>query len=401
MEPTVAAQLLDELNNGHAGVIETILSSISEALFLVAPDGKVAYLNPRTEELFNVRGQDVVGKPYDALFRQIAGLSGNAQQTIDELLSAVDAVDEKPVTHIFLRMPAPAHLQMRLFPLRREAEAEPQGWGAITWDATPEWTKIGQRTKDIFLLANELRQSLVMIKGYVATLLSGHYYWGEVERREFLENINDNLKQSIRLLENVREVSKLELGEMDLERRPTDIKRLVDLVIKKVVAQTEKASFEVDIPDDLPPVKVDSLRIERVIYSLLDNAVKFSPRDKHVQITAQLIDSEIKLSISDRGPGISRDYLGGDFDSLHQVTSGNAGPVRDLALELYVARGLLHAHGGQIWAESRPGEGTTVQMVPGLQAARPERDQHAGPGQHGCTHDAPARQPGDREGAGR
>ena len=108
---------------------------------------------------------------------------------------------------------------------------------------------------------------------------------------------------------------------------------------------------------------MDSLRIERVIYSLLDNAVKFSPRDKHVQITAQLIDSEIKLSISDRGPGISRDYLGGDFDSLHQVTSGNAGPVRDLALELYVARGLLHAHGGQIWAESRPGEGTTVQMV--------------------------------------
>lgn len=363
MEPTVAAQVLDELKNGHSGVIEAILSSISEALFLVAPDGKVAYLNPRTEELFNLRGQEFVGKPYDALFRHIAGLSGNAQQTIDELLSAVDSVDEKPVTHIFLRMPAPAHLQIRLYSIRREAEAEPQGWGAIVWDATPEWNKIGQRTKDIFLLANELRQSLVMIKGYVATLLSGHYYWGEVERREFLENINDNLKQSIRLLENVREVSKLELGEMDLERRPTDIKRLVDLVIKKVVAQTEKASFEVDIPDDLPPVKVDSLRIERVIYGLLDNAVKFSPRDKHVRITAQLIESEIKLSISDKGAGMSRDYLGGEFDSLHQMSSDNAGPVRDLALELYVARGLLHAHGGQIWAESQPGEGTTVQMV--------------------------------------
>ena len=71
MEPTVAAQLLDELNNGHAGVIETILSSISEALFGGA--GWQGGLNPRTEELFNVRGQDVVGKPYDALFRQIAG----------------------------------------------------------------------------------------------------------------------------------------------------------------------------------------------------------------------------------------------------------------------------------------------------------------------------------------
>lgn len=365
MEATATAQFFSQMKNGHGGGGEAILSSISEALFFVDKDGKLSYLNPRAEELIGVRAAEVIGGSYEFLFRQIASLSNNAQQTIDDLLSSVDKLQDKPITHVSVRYPHSAHLQVRLFPIQvtQDGKTETNGWGGIIWDATPEWNKIGQRTKDIFLLASELRQSMVMIKGYVATLLSGHYYWGEVERREFLDNINENLKQSIRLLENVREISKLELGEIELERRPTDIKRMVELVAKKVASQTEKTSIKIDIPDNLPPVKVDSLRIERVIYSLLDNAVKFSPREKEVRVAAQMLDTEIKLSIADRGLSMSGDYLGDEFDSLHQVSTGNASPMRDLALELYVARGLLHAHGGQIWAETKPGEGTIVQIV--------------------------------------
>ncbi|WP_119069627.1 response regulator [Aggregatilinea lenta] len=365
MEATATAQFFSQMKNGHGGGGEAILSSISEALFFVDKDGKVSYLNPRAEELIGVRAAEVIGSSYEFLFRQVASLSTNAQQTIDDLLSGVEKVQDKPTTHISVRYPHSAHLQVRLFPIQvtHDDKVEVEGWGGIIWDASPEWNKIGQRTKDIFLLASELRQSMVMIKGYVATLLSGHYYWGEVERREFLDNINDNLKQSIRLLENVREISKLELGEIELERRPADIKRMVELVAKKVASQNEKATFTIDIPDNLPPVKVDSLRIERVIYSLLDNAVKFSPREKEVRVAAQMLDTEIKLSIADRGMATPGDYLGDDYGSLHQVSTGNASPMRDLALELYVARGLLHAHGGQIWAETKPGEGTLVQIV--------------------------------------
>jgi len=349
-----------ELERGSRAANQPEVDHIQEGLFVVGPNGRVHFCNPRLEELAGVKPAQVIGQPYDVLFRELAAISSTESKTKNELLSAAQDVNEQPNIKLHTRYPLDSRLQIKLFPIPQMTDdsVSDKSWGGIILDTTAEWNEITQWTEHLSAVTHSMRSSVATIKGFVSTLLNGHRYWGDSERQSFLENIDDSVDQLSRLLENAQELFKLEIDAVELDRRPTDIKKLLQRVVQSLSFQKNGYSFVLDIPEELPSAEVDTLRIEQVMHNLLDNAAKYSPRDKKIRIHAQLKDGEIHISVSDQGVGIPTEHLSRIFDEFYQVNYGELS--RGLGIGLYVARGLILVHGGRIWAENNPAQGTTI-----------------------------------------
>jgi two-component system KDP operon response regulator KdpE len=352
--------------------LQAVFANIEQGLFLVGPDGQVNYCNSHLEDLVGIKLADVLDQPYQNLLRDIAALSINEPKTIQELLGAVKDLHERANVNLQTRDAVDCHLQIKLFPVFDLTAAPPKriGFGGFVLDTTADWDEVTQWTDHLSAMTQSLRAQVATIKGFVTTLLSGHRYWEENERQGFLESINEHVDQLGRLVENAQELFKLELDAVELDRRPTDIKRLLQRVIQSLAFQRSGHHFVLDIPDDLPPAEIDSLRVEQVLHNVLENAVKYSPRDKKIRISAELKGREVQVTVADQGTGISYEQLTRIFEGAYQAGYGSPELSRGMGMGLYVARGLVLAHYGRIWAENIQGQGTTICFTLPLEATK-------------------------------
>jgi signal transduction histidine kinase len=110
------------------------------------------------------------------------------------------------------------------------------------------------------------------------------------------------------------------------------------------------------VPDDLPPIHADSARIQQVLSNLVGNAIKFTPPGGRITVRAERAGpNEVRVVVSDTGPGIAPEMLPHVFSRFWQ---GKRSDRRGVGLGLSIAKGIIEAHDGRIWVESRPGEGT-------------------------------------------
>ncbi|HYT37296.1 MAG TPA: ATP-binding protein, partial [Ktedonobacteraceae bacterium] len=127
-------------------------------------------------------------------------------------------------------------------------------------------------------------------------------------------------------------------------------------------------------PSDLPPVQLDYLQIDQVLTNLIENAVRYTPSDSPIEISAHVQGDQMVISIADRGPGIPPADLERVFDKFYRVLGRTAGRPTGSGLGLAVSRGLVEAHGGRIWAENREGGGAVFRFtLPLLKKRESER----------------------------
>lgn len=372
----VATQALDQIKTAQSQPAAPVTtgSSIDEGLFVVGATGEIHYCDPQLEHLVGVKPSDVVGQSYDALFREIAAISNNEKTTSQELSSAITNLTEQRTVNLQTRDPLDCRLQIRFFPIHNleDGELKPMGWGGIVLDTTAHWGDVAQWTEHLSVMTHSLRSSVATLKGFITTLLSSHRYWGENERQDFLENIDENVDQLSRLLENAQELFKLEIDAVELSRRPTDIKRLLQRVTQSLALQKSGRQFHIEAADDLPSVEVDALRIEQVLHNLLANAIQNTPRDKRIRLSARLKGSDVLIELSDNGTSVTVEELTEIFEGRSQMQLRGTDPMRGVGIGLYVARGLVLAHGGTIWAEPVESMGTVIRFTLPREATAPQ-----------------------------
>jgi DNA-binding response OmpR family regulator/anti-sigma regulatory factor (Ser/Thr protein kinase) len=205
------------------------------------------------------------------------------------------------------------------------------------------------------IISHELRTPIAAIKGFITTLLSNHCYWDEHEREAFLENMNENVDQLSRLVENVLEIGRLDKG-LQCHKRPTHLDYLVQRVLHNLSFRATRCEFVNEVPAHLPTVSADPLKVERVLHSLLENAIKFSPQGGSIRVLAQVKGKEIEVGVQDQGIGIHPEHLPHIFKKFYQAETSQGG----IGLGLYITQRLVHLHGGRIWAKSQPDRGTTI-----------------------------------------
>lgn len=206
-------------------------------------------------------------------------------------------------------------------------------------------------------VSHDLRTPLASIMASAGALLQRDVEWSDSERREFAEAIEHESRRLNHLVGNLLDLSRIEAGSLQVEKRWYDLSVLVDEVLGRLRPLTGKHFVVVKIPEELPPLQVGYVEIDQVLSNLVENATKYAPQGTEIEISARREGDEVRIEVADRGPGIPPDALPKLFDPFYRIKRVGPQP-KGSGLGLAVARGLVEAHGGRIWAENRQGGGS-------------------------------------------
>jgi PAS domain S-box-containing protein len=223
-----------------------------------------------------------------------------------------------------------------------------------------ERKKLDQLKDDfISLVSHELRSPLTVITGAVNTALTEGARLSPEETRQLLKDAALEAESLSNLLGNLLELSRVQANRLVLYAEAISVKKVIQDTVEELRRQSSVHQFIVDIPRKLPPVYADPLRLERILYNLIQNAVKYSPQGGKIQVFAKPEKQHLVIGVSDQGIGISLADQAKLFEPFQRLEESRLDGVRGLGLGLLVCRRLVEAHGGQIWVESEPGCGST------------------------------------------
>jgi signal transduction histidine kinase/CHASE3 domain sensor protein len=218
------------------------------------------------------------------------------------------------------------------------------------------------RHKSEFLanMSHELRTPLNAVLGYAELIQDGIY--GEVPGKihDVLERIQQNGRHLLGLINDVLDLSKIEAGQLTLSPVDYSLRELVLDVVSatEALAAEKKLALEVDVPADLPRGRGDERRLTQVLMNLVSNAIKFTEAGS-VSIRAKVADSNFLVAVSDTGVGIAAEDQARVFEEFQQVDTSSTRKKGGTGLGLAIARRIVELHGGRIWVESTPGQGST------------------------------------------
>jgi PAS domain S-box-containing protein len=211
------------------------------------------------------------------------------------------------------------------------------------------------------LLANvshELRTPLASIKGFATMLLDYDTKLETKEKREYLEIIDKNTDRLVELIEQLLEMSRLEVGMLSIEKRATDISKLCRETITEARVRAREYIFKLDLPARLPMLDIDATRIRQVLDNLLDNSVKYSAAGTEISLSVRQNNNDLLFTVTDHGAGMSQKDLSQIFVSMFRPPHKQKTGIKGAGFGLSISKGLVEAHKGKLWLESELGVGT-------------------------------------------
>jgi signal transduction histidine kinase len=206
-------------------------------------------------------------------------------------------------------------------------------------------------------VSHELKTPISALRAHLENLLDG------VERPEpgTLQVMLAQSERLGRLVDQLLELSRLESGDLPLHREEVRLRPLVSRVLSEIEVTRARDDVELaqDVPEDLPPIFADAERVHQVLFNLLDNAVRFTPSGGRVRVTASRGNGSVDVAVADTGPGIAPEHLPRLFDRFYRVDTSRSREEGGTGIGLAIARSVVEAHGGRIWADSEPGRGST------------------------------------------
>ncbi|MBX6772494.1 MAG: DUF4118 domain-containing protein [Chloroflexi bacterium] len=245
------------------------------------------------------------------------------------------------------------------------------------------------KTALLSAVSHDLRTPLALIKAAAGSLRQTDVPWTDEERDGFAASIEQEVDRLDRIVANLLDLSQIATGTLRMERQHYPLAALVEEVLARLQPLLVSHPVAVEIPEDLPPVPVDYVAIDRVLSNLLENVARHTPPGTTACITARHEGDRVIMTVADNGPGIPPADLPRVFDAFYRGRSrGNSSP-RGTGLGLAVARGLVEAHGGTMTVASLPGGGTTftltlplddpiAQRVPAGASGSPQEPEEAG-----------------------
>lgn len=236
------------------------------------------------------------------------------------------------------------------------------------------------RLKDDFLatVSHELRTPLTAMLGWVSMLRSGEL--DQQRTSHAIEVIERNAQAQAQLIEDLLDVSRVISGKMRLDVQPIDPATFIEAAIESVRPAAEARSVRIQkvLDTGIAAISGDAVRLQQIVWNLLANAIKFTPKGGRVQVQLTRINSHIEITVSDTGQGISPEFLPYVFDRFRQASQTAGRQHGGLGLGLAIVRHLVELHGGEVKAYS-PGEGlgaTFTVVLPLMIIHVPAEDKH-------------------------
>lgn len=231
------------------------------------------------------------------------------------------------------------------------------------------------RMKDEFLavLSHELRTPLNAIVGYARLLRGGVI--SEEKAARGLETLERNATWLSQIIEDVLDVSRIVSGKLRLDVQPVELPVIVDNAVATIqpAADAKNIRLQTTIDPNCGPVSGDPDRLQQVVWNLVSNAVKFTPKGGRIQVRLERVNSHVEITVSDTGAGIDADFVPYVFERFRQAESGTTRKTGGLGLGLAIVRHIVEMHGGSVHAASAgPGQGATFTVRLPLMIVRPQ-----------------------------
>lgn len=245
---------------------------------------------------------------------------------------------------------------------RKQSEAEREALHQSERSARAEAEK-ANRLKDEFLatLSHELRNPLNVILGYAEVLLRSD----EARTSQFVRRAAEVLKRNAlaqsRLVRDLLDLSRLHIGKLSLNYEVVSLTTLIDNAVETVRGEAAQKQIEISIdgPEDVIFVNADPLRLEQVVWNLLNNAVKFTPVGGRVTIRLGSERGRARIIVEDTGPGVEPQFLPHVFEMFRQADASSSRPHGGMGIGLALVKQLIELHGGSVAAASTLGQGAS------------------------------------------
>lgn len=211
-------------------------------------------------------------------------------------------------------------------------------------------------------VSHDLRTPLTSIRAAVDNLLEKNLNWDKDALHEFHLIISEEVNRLTRLVQNLLEMARIEAGELHPVKEWGLLSEILGNVLDRCAADISNHRVKVECEENLPMLKVDSRLLAGVIANLLENAAKYSPAQSEIILRGVIDSNTLKISVHDQGPGIPTNELSRVFDKFYRGASRFAKGRDGTGMGLAIARGIIEAHGGKIWAESTQGSGATLSL---------------------------------------
>jgi PAS domain S-box-containing protein len=229
--------------------------------------------------------------------------------------------------------------------------------------------KDAEQLKDDFLslVSHELRTPLTTIQGAASLLQRDWEALDQPTQQEFLADIASESRRLGGLIENMVQLANVRAGRMRMETEPVPVRRLIERSVSAIRQFAPDREVQINVAPMLL-AEVDPDRIDQVLRNLIHNAIKYSPADRPIEVSARQDGAMVRISVRDEGPGIDASDIPRLFDRFSRTASAVASGAPGMGLGLYLSRHVIETHGGQITLESPPDGGTCVWFtVPGVE----------------------------------
>ncbi len=369
---------------------EAIIQNMADGVLVLDREDRISVCNPALCSLLGIRQEDLPGRrihdfrdspdPGLAALWEVGAPSADLMEQLQAMASNdADAAGLPAVVRREVSLSAPLNRVVMVYTTQlRDLAHNPLGQVRLVRDITRERELERMKSDFVSIVSHELRTPLFYIKGFIELLLHGKAEDPKV-RTEFLSIIRDQTDHLSKLVEDILDTSKMEQGTFLLKRERVPVEDLIRQAVADAEGMASGAgvALRVEIPESLPEVMGDFVRLKQVMANLLGNAIKFSKSGGVAVVRGLRRPGEVWVQVEDRGTGIPPQSLPHVFDKFFQAESSETRSSGGAGLGLYIARQIIERLGGRIWAESELGKGSTFTF------ALPVEDTADGGGQQG------------------
>ncbi len=358
----------------EAAKTQAILEGIADGVMVADADDRVILFNAAAERIFGVRRSQAHGRRLD----EMLGLYGSQALT---WMERIRAWRESPASYraddyLAERLTMEEKVvSIHLSPVISEAK-EFLGTVAVFRDITSEVAADRAKTEFVSMVSHELRTPMTSIKGYVDLMLMGGPGALNEMQRHFLEVIRTNADRLTELVNDLLDISRIETGKIVLHREAIDVRAIIDEVVQAILPKVEEKGLTIEViaPQNLPKAWGDPARVNQIITNLVGNAYKYTPTGGEIAIYAYVRKGKIHVAVRDTGIGISKEDQERIFERFYRVDNPIVQAEAGTGLGLTITTSLIQMHGGEIFVESEPGQGSIFTFTLPLAEGEPGAD---------------------------
>jgi PAS domain S-box-containing protein len=385
-EESARASAAETLLRENEARLRLIIDTALDAVIVMDAQSVIAGWNPQATAIFGWSQEEAIGRPLTDTI-----IPPHYREAHARGVQRFLATGEGPVLNTRIEITA-LHRDGHEFPVELAIAPATTGgqhtFSAFVRDITArkraeeelrqakEAAEVANQAKSEFLanMSHELRTPLNAIIGFSEVLLDKMFGELNARQEDYLQDILSSGQYLLSLINDILDLAKVETGKMELNLSIFDLRQVLEgsLVMVKERALVHGVSLSLEMDHTLSSLLGDERKVKQVLFNLLSNAVKFTPNGGKVGIRARTVDGAVEVAVWDTGVGMAEEDQERIFTAFQQIEQANEGKTEGTGLGLTLTKQLIALHGGSIWVDSTPGQGSTFTFMLPLTRATAE-----------------------------